>query len=208
MVETTQQTVIDVVIIHQLGFQHPLPHLRMQRKTILLMLSTDFRILQANLRKSCEIGHSLFNDNELQSFAAILTTEPWAKIENNTCFTAPVYHYHWQPYFLTTRTALIEGRAPSPFRSMVWINKRYVNVQQIPVFSPDICAVILQTSNRDIFMASVYIPCIINNRTLDNARLEKRISLLYDAFCQERLVKPHLELILTSDFNRWDVLWR
>lgn len=171
------------------------------------MFNTDFRILQANLRKSCEIGHSLFNDNEFQSFAAILTTETWAKIENNTCFTAPAYHFHWQPYFPTTRTAPSEGRTPSPFCFMVWVNKQYANVQQIPVLSPDICAVILQTSNRDLFMASIYVPCSTNNRALGNARLEKRISLLYNTFCQERLAKPHLELILTSDFNRWDVLW-
>lgn len=30
---------------------------------------------------------------------------------------------------------------------------------------------------------------------------------MYNAFCLERLTKPHLELILTGDFNRWDVLW-
>ncbi len=56
-------------------------------------------------------------------------------------------------------------------------------------------------------MASVYILCSTNNRTLDNTLLEKRISFLYDVFCQKRLAKPHLELILTGDFNRWDVLW-
>lgn len=83
------------------------------------MLNMDFQILQANLRKSREIGHSLFNDNSLQSFAAILTTEPWAKEENNACFTAPAYHSYWQPYFPTICTASLERRAPSPFCAMV-----------------------------------------------------------------------------------------
>ena len=171
------------------------------------MFSTDFRILQGNLRKSYEMGHGLLNDDDLQSFAAILTTKSWISIENNTCFTASACHSHWQPHFPTTRTALSERRAPSSFRAMIWINKQYTNVQQIPVLSLDICAVVVQTNSRDLFMASVYVFCSINNRTLDNTRLEKRISFLYDAFCQKRLTKPHLELILTGDFNRWDVLW-
>lgn len=55
-------------------------------------------------------------------------------------------------------------------------------------------------------MALVYVPCSTNNRTLDDTRLNKRISLLYETFCQERITKPHLELILTGDFNPWDML--
>ncbi len=192
--------------MHQPDFHHPVTHFQMQRKTILLMFSTEFRILQANLRKSCEIGDSLFNDDDLQSLTAILSTEPWARVENNTCFTASAYHSHWQLYFPTTRTAPSERQTPSLFRALIWINKRYANVQQIPVLSPNICAVVLQTNSRDIFMASVYVPCSTNNQTLDNTRLEKRINFLYDAFSQERLTKPNLELILTGDFNRWDVL--
>lgn len=40
------------------------------------MFSSEFQILQADLRKSRKISHSLFNDKSLQSHAAILITEP------------------------------------------------------------------------------------------------------------------------------------
>lgn len=90
---------------------------------------------------------------------------------------------------------------------MIWINKQYANIQQISVQSPDIYIVVLQTNSRDLFLGSVYISCSINNRTLDDLRLEKRINLLYEAFRQEQLSKPHLEFILTGNFNRWDALW-
>ena len=90
---------------------------------------------------------------------------------------------------------------------MIWIHKRYANIQQISVQSPDICAIVLQTNSRDLFLASVYIPCSINNRILDDPRLGKKINLLYEAFRQEQLSKSHLEFILTGDFNCWDALW-
>ena len=56
-------------------------------------------------------------------------------------------------------------------------------------------------------MVSVYVPCSTGNRMVDNAQLEERINLLYNVFCHERLAKPHLELILTGNFNRWNALW-
>ena len=56
-------------------------------------------------------------------------------------------------------------------------------------------------------MASVYVPCSTNNRLADDTQLEERINLLHNAFLHEQLTKPHLELILTGDFNRWYTLW-
>ena len=96
------------------------------------MLSTDFQILQANLRKSREVSHSLFNNESLQPYAAIFITEPWAKLENGTCFTAPAYHTYWQPFFPTKYAVSLERRSPSPFCAMIWTNKKFANVQQFP----------------------------------------------------------------------------
>ncbi len=129
-----------------------------------LMLSTDFRILQANLRKSREVSHNLFNDVSLQSYAAIFTTEPWAKFENNTCVTAPAYHTYWQSFFPTKQAISLERQSPSPFRAMIWTNKKFANIQQIAIPHPDICAVILQADDRDLFLASVQ----YNNRLANN----------------------------------------
>ena len=166
------------------------------------MLSTDFRILQANLRKSREVSHSLFNDESLQSYAAIFTTEPWTKFENNTCVTAPAYHTYWESFFPTTQVISLERQSPSPFRAMIWTNKKFANIQQIAIPHPDICAATLQADDRDLFSASVYVPCSTNNRLANNTQLEEMINLLHNAFLHEQLAKPHLELILTGDFNR------
>ena len=107
------------------------------------MLSTDFQILQANQRKSREVSHSFFNDEGLQPYSAIFTKEPWAKLENGTCFTAPAYHTYWQLFYPTKHAIPLEGRSSSPFRAMIWTNKKFANVQQIAIPHPDICAVIL-----------------------------------------------------------------
>ena len=39
-------------------------------------MSTDLKILQANLHKSKEASQSFFNDDSLQTYNVILTTEP------------------------------------------------------------------------------------------------------------------------------------
>ncbi len=170
------------------------------------MISTGFQILQANLRKSREVNHSLFNDESLQSYAVIFTTEPLAKSENNTCVTAPAYLSYWQPFFPTKQAISLERQSLSPFRAMIWTNKKFANIQQIAILHSDICAVILQTDDQDLFLVSVYVPCSTNNRLADDIQLEERINLLHNAFLHEQFAKLHLELILTGDFNRWDTL--
>lgn len=76
------------------------------------MPSLDFHILRANLRKSRDISHSLFNDESLKQYAAIFTTEPWAMCENNICSTAPAYHSYWQPCFPTKQIISPDGQSP------------------------------------------------------------------------------------------------
>ena len=90
---------------------------------------------------------------------------------------------------------------------MIWRNKKFANIQQIAISHSDICDVILQTDDRDLFLISVYVLFSTNNRLADDTQLEERINLLHNAFLHEQLAKPHLELILTGDFNRWDTLW-
>ncbi len=55
----------DVVTIFLPSFQHLLVPFQVQRKITYFIFSADFQILQANLRKYWEIGHSLFNYESL-----------------------------------------------------------------------------------------------------------------------------------------------
>lgn len=201
------QQIATVVLIILLRILHLPPVLPQQyHKTTFIMPSSDFHILQANLRKSREISHSLFNDESLKSHVVIFTTEPWAKFENNIYFTAPAYHTYWQPFFPTKQTISLDRRSP-PFRVMIWINKKFSIIQQITIPHHDICDLIFHTDDRDLFLVSVYIPCSTNNCLVDNTELGKRINLLCNTFLHKQQAKPHLELILTGDFNRCDTLW-
>ena len=89
---------------------------------------------------------------------------------------------------------------------MIWTNKKFAKIQQIAIPHSDICAVILQTDDRDLFLISVYLPFSTSNRLADDTQLEESINLLLNVFLHEQLTQSHLELILTGDFNRWDTL--
>ena len=70
----------------------------MHHFNLILMSHTDFKIIQANLRKSKDISQSLLNDDTLQSYLVILTTEPWVRLDDLVPFTVLFTHMHWQPF--------------------------------------------------------------------------------------------------------------
>lgn len=171
------------------------------------MSNTDFKILQANIRKSKNVSQSLFNDDALQSYSVILTTEPWVKLEGLVPITIPLTHTHWQPFFPSNKHSSPNHPNSPVFRSMIWINKVHTNVQQVNLMHHDICALILTLNDRSIFFASVDIPFSRGSRTSNNLRLEKRLDLLQQAFLIEKQKDGNLELVITGNFNRWDSLW-
>ena len=152
---------------------------QMQHLRLFLMSDTDFKILQANLRKSKDISQSLFNDDALQSYSVILITEPWAKLDNClTPFSVPCTHMHWQPFFPSNKYTSHDQLRTPVFRSMIWVNKVYTGIQQVELAHPDICAIVLTLGDRKIFLASVYIPCSRGSQIKDDLRLNKRLSML------------------------------
>ena len=90
---------------------------------------------------------------------------------------------------------------------MIWINKVHTNVHRIEVTHRDICAVVLTLGDRKVFFASVYVPCSWGSRTKDDIRLKKRLDLVEQAFLIQKKQGSNLELVITGDFNRWDLLW-
>lgn len=171
------------------------------------MSCSDFKILQANLRKSIDISQSLLNDDALQSYSVLLTTEPLAKLNGSVPFTVPLTHTYWQPFFPLSKYTPQEHPRSPVFRAMIWVNKAYTSIQQVEIVHRDICAVILILRDRKIFFASIYVPCSRGSRTKDDLRLKKRLDLLQQAFLLQKQQDSNLELVITGDFNRWDLLW-
>lgn len=58
-----------------------------------------------------------------------------------------------------------------------------------------------------LLVVSAYIPCNSGNREIDQRNLQDRLNLIHNIYLAEKTRYSDLELMLTSDFNRWDTLW-
>lgn len=130
--EITQRIAFNAQLIHQQDIPYYFPKQITQCKkranylNLILMNCNEFKILRANLRKSKDISQSLLNDNTLESYSAILITEPWAKLNGSIPFTSPFTYMHWQPFF-PSRSYTSEKHSSAPaFRAMIWINKAHI----------------------------------------------------------------------------------
>ncbi len=76
--------------------------------------------------------------------------------------------------------------------------------RQVSIKHPDITAVIynLKEKSRKIMLVSVYIPCIKKQREKDLQQVTTRLSLIKQAYADEKNTYSELELILKGDFNR------
>ena len=108
-------------------------------------MSLDFRILQANLRKTRETQLSLLNDEELQNFGLLLIQEPHCYRTEEGIITAPQHHAYWTPYTPTTDNPT----GYWPFRSMIWAHLD-LTVKQVPVPMSDVTALLTRTGERRI----------------------------------------------------------
>ena len=94
--------------------------IQIQYLSLFLISDTDFKILQANLRKSKNISQSLFNNNALQLYSVILITEPWAKLDNClTLFSVPCTYMHWQLFFPSNKYTSHDQLCTPIFRFMI-----------------------------------------------------------------------------------------
>ena len=133
---------------------------QMQHLSFVLISDTDFKILQANLRKSKDISQSFFNNNALESYLVIFITKPWPKLDNCLIpFLVPYTYMHWQPFFPLNKYTLHDQLSTPVFLSMIWVNKVYTAIQQVELAHPDIYVIVLTLGNQKIFLASVYLLC-------------------------------------------------
>ena len=167
----------------------------------------ELSILQANTRKMRWVQHAMYNDEDLDPFDVILFQEPHCyQIDSDVLITG--VGVKWE---VLRPRVLAAGRFP--IRSCIWI-KKHVDFEQVEVGSPDITAVIVNISGRQIYLASVYIPSINTatatgerGPTIDDQHLRTRLQLLQRSVDEERVRYPLLELFLGGDFNRHDLVW-
>ena len=164
-------------------------------------MSMDFRILQANLRKTRETQLSLLNDEGLQDFGLLLIQEPHCYRTEEGIITAPQHHAYWTPYTPTTHNPA----GYWPFRSMIWAH-RDLAVKQVPVPMSDVTALLTRTGERRILVFSIY---VAKTQDAANDPLPRLVSAIRDTIAKvERLEAPHpVEIIIAGDFNRHDQLW-
>ncbi|KAG9801039.1 hypothetical protein KCU95_g28, partial [Aureobasidium melanogenum] len=72
--------------------------------------------------------------------------------------------------------------------------------------SNDITAVILNHGNRNILLASIYIPNIGNGYESDEQELHSRLQEVHEAIMRERNNNSELEVFIAGDFNRHDTI--
>ena len=90
---------------------------------------------------------------------------------------------------------------------MIWANKAF-QCRQVTIPHSDITAVVssFEKEKRSVMLILVYILCIINQREKNLRQLTTRLEMIEKAYRQERSLNKRLELIVTGDFNRWDLL--
>jgi exonuclease III len=159
-------------------------------------MNRQLRVFQLNVRKQKSVHESVMNDEQLKDFAAIAIQEPPARVTNGELWTVPMVHRKWTKMVPTTQRG---GRWA--IRSLLWVNKE-LEAEQVPVLSPDITAAIIQTPNRTVLVASVYVPGG-EPETLRNV-----CRMLQQAITNTRQNRgTRIDVILMGDFNRHDQLW-
>ena len=167
----------------------------------------ELKILQANTRKMRWVQHAMYNDGDLDGFDAILFQEPNCyQVDGDVLITGA------GPKWEVIRPRVWSDRR-YPVRSCIWANK-HGNFEQIEVESPDITAIVLSASGRQIYLASVYIPPINTTAEtgergtrFDEQQLRSRLRLLQNSLDEQKVRYPSLELFIAGDFNRHDLVW-
>jgi hypothetical protein len=165
------------------------------------MIST-LNILQANLYRSSGVQDALYNDPDIWDFDAILIQEPhYWEIAGNLQVTGVGPNFE----VIKPKTLQRENQTQR-IRSCMWINSNVVYTQ-LTINSNDITAVILKHGNRNILLASIYIPNIGNGHEADEQELHSRLQEVHEAIMRERNNNSELEVFIAGDFNRHDTIW-
>jgi hypothetical protein len=164
-------------------------------RSILLLMCKTLKVFQLNLRKQREVQQSVMNDDQLQDFAILALSEPYAFLKEDRVITAPIAHVYWTKMIPTSQRA---GRWP--IRSMLWIRKD-LDSEQIPIQSPDLTAALLHLTDRAVFVVSTYV------EPANQEALQQTIIQLQTAIYEtQRRVGIRMDIIIVGDFNRHDYL--
>jgi hypothetical protein len=114
------------------------------------------------------VQDALYNDRELWEFDLILMQEPnYCEFDSNIHITGIGPNFEAIKPKITT-----QGNQDGRIRSCIWANKNSEYVQ-IPTDSNDITIIILQRANRNILVASVYIPSCTLDKEEDEQQLAR-----------------------------------
>jgi ribonuclease HI len=171
-------------------------------KSTYVVMTSTLNILQANLYRSSGVQDALYNDPDIWDFDAILIQEPhYWEIAGNLQVTGVGPNFE----VIKPKTLQRENQTQR-IRSCMWINSN-VEYTQLTMNSNDITAVVLKHGNRNIRVASIYIPNIGNGYEADEQELHSRLQEVHEAIMRERNNNLELEVFIAGDFNRHDTVW-
>jgi hypothetical protein len=159
-------------------------------------MSRSLRFLQLNAQKQRNVQHSMMNDASLKDYAALIISEPHVVEMNGKVITSLMGYRGWTAILLSERH---EGRWA--VRSMLWV-RRDIEFEQVSALSADLTVALLRLPDRSVLLASVYV------EGANDAALSRTMRLLDEAVSTaQRRGGPRLDVVVASDFNRYDQLW-
>lgn len=162
-------------------------------------------ILHYNVGKRKHVQWSIFNDTNLQDFAALAILEPYIYEDPND--GQPRTHQHGRWYAMTPSRHRAGVYTRHVFRAMLYFNV-CMHARQIPVDDPDIVAATMRLRGMTVLIAAIYDPRSEPHVGDREAALQEKLGhvrKLVDATRQA--IGDALQIILCTDLNRHDVLW-
>ncbi|KAF7136975.1 hypothetical protein CNMCM5793_006679 [Aspergillus hiratsukae] len=151
-----------------------------------------------NIMKSGPGMEALINDHQSQNLDVLLIQEP-----SITSYRTHVNHSAWRLYRPTVASDEVR------LRSLIYVNPKLSTSshRQIRCDHPDITAIKIWTSDTQILLFSVYIPCVPLYAP-DEASAEPTLTAIQDTISAARHIdqKP-TSIILSGDFNRHHPMW-
>ena len=168
------------------------------------MLDT-LKIMYLNIGKRKQVQHSLLNDEGIQDFSLILSTEPHIYRHPTSHQPTVSPHRHWQMFCPTTHRA--DGTPHYAFRSIIWAHQD-CKATAIPVDSYDITAVTIQLQEKVLLAVACYDPHDAGTNQEKEEQLAQRLALLQHTIhhVQESYPTQTVEVLIGADLNRHNVL--
>ncbi|TKA61826.1 hypothetical protein B0A49_11603, partial [Cryomyces minteri] len=163
-------------------------------------------ILHYNVGKRKQVQWSLLNDEELAGFDAIAVVEPYLYRDLDTDEPRHENYRQWQPIIPSTQRP--DGHARHSYRAMLWLNAK-LQARAVPVDSYDIAAALIETASAKVLVIAAYDPRdMARGQSQLTEDLMRKIQLVGETIDTiQRIEGTEIDVILCSDFNRYDPLW-